>query len=567
MRHVFLACIALVLSAALPFAARADDATEAKIEAWLAAYDALPPNPVTLTVTADAAKTVKATIGVKGGTLALETPEAFYELEIPEGAFLYPVEVTMAPLQRVEGLGEKVTGVLGVKLGPDGMELWDSAWLAVRPKAGGTLTGFFPFAFFGDGQTPHYGNFVRAEDGSIFLQVTHFSGYGAALGTVTSEVLNQAKPDPEAFGWEFGNALRQLWSAVIDAIAGETTVTTTGETVEDVINRRTGESLKKGGAARKRLDGQWSKAATCDRVERTFDFVNGVNAGIDKARKNNPKSAAAQREKIGLEAAQWQHLVDCAKPPLAACFDTGNPKPLVAYIKIMRVYRTDLPEDQARMGAILEWLDGNLTACAAYEMVIDSQVDIDLEIVRWTSGINFAIHLKLDLKSDTIVASGTAKALSTTFKCDPDSGATCTVENFTVTDQPQVKLSLADLPFFDPKGSLDPAQFKPKLAIGFAVVNTKVAMEGGTFALPFEVVFSLWWCHFKAEYSEKTHEFSLKDWKAGTYPKLFVLERPPQTKTCEDVPSKLGFLADFRHTPGEPLPEPVLPGLPAALPE
>jgi hypothetical protein len=562
MRHPLIACLVLVLLALLPSAARADEATEAKIEAWLAAYDALPPNPVTLTVTADAAKTVKATIGVKGGRLKLETPEAFYELEIPEGAFLYPVEVTMAPLQRVEGLGEKVTGVLGVKLGPDGMELWDSAWLAVRPKAGGTLTGFFPFAFFGDGQTPHYGNFVRAEDGSIFLQVTHFSGYGAALGTVASEVLNQAKPDPEGFGTEYGNPLRALWGGVVDATAGETDVKTGGETIEDVINRRMGDSWKTGGAARKRLAGQWPQPGECGGLDGTIKFVTGQNEGVDKARQENPNSPAAKLDKIPFEPSQWRTILACAKPPIAVCFGTGNPKPLVAYIKQLKAYRPEAPEEQARMGAVREWLDENLKACAAYEMRIDSDSEVKQELAQIGASIYFDIPFKLDLNADRIVATGKAEVLSSRFTCKVKR-VKCELTEFAVTEQPKVQLSLADLPFFDPKGALDPAQFKPKITPGFTRLDGKISAQGIQQTIPFEIVFAMWWCHYKSEYTQSGNYFELKGWTEGTYPNLFTLDRPSATKTCEGVPGTLRMLANFRHKPaGEPVPEPVLPGLP-----
>jgi hypothetical protein len=201
--------------------------------------------------------------------------------------------------------------------------------------------------------------------------------------------------------------------------------------------------------------------------------------------------------------------------------------------------------------------------CAAYEMVIDANVRIDLELAEFKSGINFSMPFKLDLASDQIVSSGKARALSSTFTCAPDAGAKCEVLNFVVQEEPALKMSLADLPFFDPKGTLDPKAFKPNIQIGFATLNTRITAQGMSMKVPFEVFFSMWYCHYRAEYSEKTKQFQFKGWESGTYPTIFVLRRPNNRIICEDFPSDLSMIAEFKHTPaGSALPEPVLDGVP-----
>lgn len=127
--------------------------------------------------TLDEATAVRQMVGVEGGTL--ETADAAgtrYQLAIPAGVVLSPVEISMTPIASMTGLPFSGPVVAGVILEPDGLQLAGVARLSISGP--GIDASLEPFAFHGTGRDVH--RWMVLPGDAIVMPVLHFSGGGLA---------------------------------------------------------------------------------------------------------------------------------------------------------------------------------------------------------------------------------------------------------------------------------------------------------------------------------------------------------------------------------------------------
>lgn len=133
---------------------------------------------LTVTATLEDRPAATATIGPEGGTLStVDANGTQYTLVIPEGALLYYVDISMTPLDGVEGEVMDDTFLAGVRLEPDGLQFIELVSLEITGAV--IEEGAIGFTAQSDGQTLHLVP-STSEQGSLTLTTTHFSDPGAA---------------------------------------------------------------------------------------------------------------------------------------------------------------------------------------------------------------------------------------------------------------------------------------------------------------------------------------------------------------------------------------------------
>lgn len=94
-------------------------------------------DPVEVTLEVDGAATVKQTIGPDGGTVGTSGADGTaYELVVPAGALVEPVEISLAPITEMAGLPEGDQLSSGVEMEPDGLVFMKPAWLYTAAAEG-----------------------------------------------------------------------------------------------------------------------------------------------------------------------------------------------------------------------------------------------------------------------------------------------------------------------------------------------------------------------------------------------------------------------------------------------
>ena len=139
----------------------------------------LPVNPVDVTVTTQPARAGSARVTTAGGVVtATATDGTVYTLALPPNALLFDTTVTITPITSVSGLDAASGRFIGVKLEPDGIELYEPATLRMQPPEGERV-GVMGFMAH-DGKNVYRAPF-SVDPARLELKVFHFS---TALGRI-----------------------------------------------------------------------------------------------------------------------------------------------------------------------------------------------------------------------------------------------------------------------------------------------------------------------------------------------------------------------------------------------
>jgi hypothetical protein len=143
----------------------------------------------------DAARAVSKEIDAAGGTLTANGADGtVYTLDVPANSIFFSTEITMTPLDHIDGF--PFSGGLkgGVQLEPEGLILFQGATLTIAPPAPIPQAELAPFSYEGAGE-----NFILypviPNVPGVQLAISHFSGYGAGSGT-PADIANQAGTTP-----------------------------------------------------------------------------------------------------------------------------------------------------------------------------------------------------------------------------------------------------------------------------------------------------------------------------------------------------------------------------------
>lgn len=128
-------------------------------------------------VTLESGHSASATIGLSGGSISTTASNGTqYTLEIPEGALVKPVAITMTPVRAIAGFPVLDGVVAGLEFKPSGLVFATPARLTIG-SAASAGSGVFPIAvdYSGDADAFTVGLAVE-KDGKIVVPIRHFSG-------------------------------------------------------------------------------------------------------------------------------------------------------------------------------------------------------------------------------------------------------------------------------------------------------------------------------------------------------------------------------------------------------
>jgi hypothetical protein len=146
--------------------------------------EALDPNtvPVTVTMTVDQGKAASARIGPDGGTVKTTGADGSeFSLEIPAGALVEEIEITMTPIESMDGLPLDDGLAAGVQLEPEGMTFYDIVTLTIEPADAIPVEQQLPIGSSGETDAV-YIPLIDLDADAIRLQLLHFSSAGVSKG-------------------------------------------------------------------------------------------------------------------------------------------------------------------------------------------------------------------------------------------------------------------------------------------------------------------------------------------------------------------------------------------------
>ena len=146
--------------------------------------EALDPDtePVTVTTTVDQSRAASARIGPAGGTLTASAADGSkFTLEIPADALVEEIEVTMTPIESMDGLPLKDGLAAGVQLEPEGMSFYDFVTLTIEPAEVIPVEQQLPIGTSGETGAV-YIPMIDSDPDAIRLLLMHFSSAGVSKG-------------------------------------------------------------------------------------------------------------------------------------------------------------------------------------------------------------------------------------------------------------------------------------------------------------------------------------------------------------------------------------------------
>ncbi len=143
--------------------------------------------PVIATTTIDASRAATARIGPDGGSLtATGADGSRFLLEIPADAMIDEIEITMTPIESMDGLPLPDGLAAGVQLEPEGMAFYDFVTLTIEPAVSIPVDHQLPIGTSGTTGAV-YLPLIDLDPDAIRLQLTHFSSAGLSKG-LTSDL-------------------------------------------------------------------------------------------------------------------------------------------------------------------------------------------------------------------------------------------------------------------------------------------------------------------------------------------------------------------------------------------
>lgn len=156
------------------------------------------PDPITVDLVLDDELAVTGVVGPDGGTLSAEAADgSTFVLTIPPGALLSNQEITLTPLDGVDGSADGGFAA-GVDLAPDGLQLYAVAELVITPAESISPGDEVSAAVHGADHELVLFPLVPAADDATFA-ITHFSSYYLGAGGLPAiqEILQGTPSRPE----------------------------------------------------------------------------------------------------------------------------------------------------------------------------------------------------------------------------------------------------------------------------------------------------------------------------------------------------------------------------------
>ncbi len=157
-------------------------------------------NPLRVQITLEDTGVFGEIIPVEGGTLQTTAADGTrFTLTLPPNALLSEELITITPVVGIEDLPLSGGLVASLHLAPEGLRLLEPAILVIEPPEPSVSDQFqlVGFAYHGEGEEFHLYP-VEATDTGFEVQLMHFSGYGAGLGTQSDIERQRAEHPPSS---------------------------------------------------------------------------------------------------------------------------------------------------------------------------------------------------------------------------------------------------------------------------------------------------------------------------------------------------------------------------------
>jgi hypothetical protein len=245
--------------------------------AWI--YDT-PYDPINLTTAPDDSHQATAVIPVEGGTLtATGADGTTYTLDIPGDALLAETEISLTPVQSLDGLPFGEGTAFAVQMSPDGLSFNNFVTLTITPAQPIPLNEQIMFDFQAEGQA--LGLALPGMDpDAIQIKLLHFSGAGVSKG-----LLSDIEPERQRLGGDVEARLQSAMAAALQQArqngesAESLAATLSGyidEYIKKVLNPRVAAAGKSCANGRLALE-------TIVRVQRSLALLGGGDLDVDMA--------------------------------------------------------------------------------------------------------------------------------------------------------------------------------------------------------------------------------------------------------------------------------------------
>ena len=166
--------------------------------------------PVTVTTTVDQGRAVSAMIGPAGGSLtATGADGSRYVLEVPADALVVETEITMTPIESMDGLPLEDGLAAGVQLEPEGVSFYDFVTLTIEPAQAIPVEQQLPIGISGE-MGAVYLPLIDMDPEIVRLRLTHFSSAGLSKG-----LLSDLEPVRQRLGGDVETRVNSLMAAEV----------------------------------------------------------------------------------------------------------------------------------------------------------------------------------------------------------------------------------------------------------------------------------------------------------------------------------------------------------------
>lgn len=141
----------------------------------------LPDEPLTIVV--ESGQQVEAWVGGDGGSLSVQAADGTaFVLEIPPNAVAETTLISLVPIASIDNLPLSGGLMAGVDLAPDGLQLYRTATLTMELPSTASSEALIGFSYREMGEDLRLEPF-RIDGARLTFAITHFSGYGAGIGS------------------------------------------------------------------------------------------------------------------------------------------------------------------------------------------------------------------------------------------------------------------------------------------------------------------------------------------------------------------------------------------------
>jgi len=364
--------------------------------------------PVTVTTTVDQSRAVSDRIGPEGGTLTASGADGSqFTLEIPADALVEEIEITMTPIESMEGLPLVGGLAAGVQLEPEGMSFYDFVTLTIEPALDIPVDQQIPIGSSGvDGAV--YIPLIDPESTTVRLRLLHFSSGGVAKG-----YLADLAPVRQRLGGTADARLQSLMAAEL-ARARQTQLLTGEETLDMGLI----ESLMK----------QWKEQVLKPRLAAAGESCAAGRLAIETL-----LGYERQVQLLGVGESMMGELDDllpkvarvCVREEYELCRDEHIVHRMIPVLLNLK-RQTELMGGGAEMDQVIAEAEDLARKCLHFELEFESTVRMESGDVYNESEVESKIEVTYEVGSIPPALTGSSALVNLNYEVSDPMGGACT---------------------------------------------------------------------------------------------------------------------------------------------